>query len=112
MLRQLNATIRDRYYGAASATPAAVFPILIRTSGHHISSLRKGDRIGLGQWFEREISEIMSGMATKLPRNLRVEDQGRFAIGYYHEREALYRRKGSDAPSDLVDADLAETEED
>lgn len=104
-LGSINASIRDRFYGAASATPAAVFPILLRTAGHHLSTLRKGEKTGRGEWFEREMSEIMDGFESAWPRYLRLEDQGRFAIGYYHEREALYRRKGKDVPEDPTDAD-------
>ena len=89
--KNINATIRDRYYAAASATPAAVFPVLLRTAGHHISSLRKGDKGGFAYMFDKEIGEIMDGLEPQMPRNLRIEDQGRFAIGYYHQK---YARKG------------------
>ena len=87
-LGKINATIRDRYYGAASATPASVFPILLRTAGHHLSSMRKRDKGGLAHWMEQEIGQILDGLDTSLPRNLRLEDQGRFGIGYYHQRFA------------------------
>jgi CRISPR-associated protein Csd1 len=84
--RNVNATIRDRFYGAASATPASVFPILIRNANHHLATLRKAGKGGLAFTLEREMGGILDGLSTTFPRNLRLEDQGRFAIGYYHER--------------------------
>lgn len=84
----INATIKDRYFGAASATPASVFPLLERRTAAHLASLRKGDRGGLARWYEREIDAILSGMSAAFPRSLRLEDQGRFAIGYHHQRSA------------------------
>ena len=81
----LNATIRDRYFGAASATPASVFPILVRSAQNHLSSLRKK---GKGGWIEREIEAISDHIRDAYPRSLRLEAQGRFVLGYYHQRRA------------------------
>jgi len=92
-LGNVNATIKDRYFGAASATPASIFPLLERTSGHHLATLRKNEKAGLAHWFEREIDDILAGVDTALPRSLRLEEQGRFAIGYHHQRAS--RGRGS-----------------
>lgn len=89
-LGRVNATIRDRYFGAASATPASVFPLLLRGGQNHLANLRKEGKAG---GLEREIEDIMAGLATELPRSLRLEDQGRFAIGYYHQRAARFAKK-------------------
>jgi CRISPR-associated protein Csd1 len=86
---QINATIRDRYYGAASATPASVFPVLLRNTQNHMSRLRK-DKPGLAVVLERDIREIVDGLSERFPRSLRIEDQGRFAIGYYHQAQARF----------------------
>lgn len=86
-LGSVNATIKDRYFGAASATPAAVFPLLVRNAAHHLATLRK-DRGGLAHWFEQEIDTILGGIDTVFPSSLRLEDQGRFALGYHHQRWA------------------------
>ena len=97
-LGKVNATITDRYFGAASATPASVFPLLVRNSKNHLAKLRKDGKDGLAHWFDLKIDEIVAGMGTTFPRSIRLEDQGRFAIGYHHQRAA--RRKvenGSDA---------------
>ncbi len=82
-LGQVNAPIGDRYYGAASATPARVFPSLLRGLKVHIADARKRGR---GGWIEPKVAEIISRLSDELPRTLRLEDQGRFAVGYYHER--------------------------
>ena len=101
-LPNLNATIKDRYFGAASATPASVFPLLERGSAAHLASLRKGDKGGLAHWFDREIDAILSGVDGSFPRSLRLEDQGRFAIGYHHQRGA--RHASRETPRDEVDS--------
>lgn len=82
-LGQVNATIRDRYFGAASATPASVFPLLMRGVQNHLGKLRKERK---GFWLEREIEEIHSHLPSTLPRSLKLEAQGRFVLGYYHQR--------------------------
>ena len=83
----VNATIRDRYYGAASSTPVSVFTTLLRLKNHHLGKLHKGRAVQM----ERLIGEIMEGLAD-FPRQLGLRDQGRFAIGYYHQRQALYTK--------------------
>ena len=98
--RGVNATIKDRYFGAASATPASVFPLLERNSASHLASLRKGEKRGLAHWFDGEIDEILAGMDTAFPRSLRLEDQGRFAIGYHHQRETRRKVDSEDDASD------------
>ncbi len=96
-LGKINATIRDRYYAAASAAPAGVFPVLLKTSMHHLAKLRKGDKAGLAYMFDQNIGEIIDGLAPQMPRSLRIEDQGRFAIGYYHQK---YTKKGDSGDSE------------
>ncbi|MCR8547610.1 type I-C CRISPR-associated protein Cas8c/Csd1 [Salipiger sp. P9] len=90
----LNATIRDRYFAAASATPARVFPLLTKTATHHLSNLRKSDKGGLAHWFDEEMGQIWSGLDPNLPGSLTLEDQGRFVAGYYHQK---YHKKPKDA---------------
>ena len=90
----INATIRDRFYGAASSTPVTVFTTLLRLKNHHISKL-KGEKPGLAVKHEKLIGEIMEegldgnvGFSTTLS----LADQGRFAIGYYHQRQAFFTK--------------------
>lgn len=89
----LNATIRDRYYGAASSTPVAVFTTLLRLKNAHINKLP----FKRGIWFEKLLGEILDSV-TDFPKHLPLPDQGRFALGYYHQRQAFFT-KNPDAPS-------------
>ncbi|NWG32391.1 MAG: type I-C CRISPR-associated protein Cas8c/Csd1 [Rhodocyclaceae bacterium] len=91
----LNATIRDRYYGAASSSPVAVFTTLLRLKNHHLGKLTAGRRI----YFERLIGEIMDNLAD-LPRQLPLPEQGRFALGYYHQRQDFFTRKSDSDTSE------------
>lgn len=86
-LGRVNATIRDRYFGAASATPATVFPILMRGVQPHLAKLRKS---GKGIWLEREIEEITNRLEPSMPRSLPLAAQGRFVLGYYHQRKGQF----------------------
>jgi CRISPR-associated protein Csd1 len=101
-LGNVNATIRDRYFGAASATPASVFPLLWRGVQNHLGKLRKG---GKGGWIEREIKEITNRLEPQLPRSLVLEQQGRFAIGYYHQRKAQFAGRPAEEPEIEGEAD-------
>lgn len=89
---QVNATIRDRYYGAASATPASIFPVLLRNTQNHLGKLRK-ERKGQAVNLEKDISEIVGGLPDQFPRSLKIEDQGRFAIGYYHQSQSYFTHR-------------------
>ena len=85
----INATIRDRFYGAASSTPVAVFALLMKLKNHHIAKLEnRGRAVNL----ERLIGEIVSGI-DEFPAHLTLSDQGRFAVGYYHQRQDFFTKK-------------------
>ena len=88
----INATIRDRFYGAASSTPVAVFPHLMKLKVHHIAKL---ENRGLAVNLERLIGEIMDKVAAghAFPSHLNLQDQGRFAVGYYHQRQDFFTKK-------------------
>ncbi len=83
----LNATIRDRYYGSASSSPVTAFSTLLKLSKHHIAKLHKGRAVNI----ERLIGEIMDEIQD-FPAHLPIADQGRFAIGYYHQRQAFFTK--------------------
>ena len=80
--KEPNSTIRDRYYGAASGVPASVFGTLIRLSKHHLSKL---EYVGERTNFEKRIGAIVD-IIKDVPSHLKLQDQGRFAIGYYHQK--------------------------
>jgi CRISPR-associated protein Csd1 len=89
--RNVKATMRDKYFGSASATPASIFPLVISNGQNHLSKARK-NRPGWAFLIERELGAIMDLIAPSaphsLPRSLKLEDQAEFAIGYYHQRSA------------------------
>ena len=80
-----NTTIKDRYYGSASATPRIVFPQLLRSAQHHIQKAE------YGRWTDKMIEDIMCGI-TEFPAHLSLDDQGMFAIGYYHQRQGFFAK--------------------
>lgn len=87
-LGTINASIKDRYFGAASSTPASVFPRLLRSAQHHLSKLDTGARIHL----EQQLQAIV-GVLDSFPAHLNLENQGLFQIGYYHQRQHQYTKK-------------------
>lgn len=101
-LGQVNATIRDRYFGAASATPGSIFPLLMRGVQAHLGKLRKS---GKGIWLEREIEEIHAKLPPELPRSLKLEAQGRFVLGYYHQRRGQFASREAQTEIDSTDAE-------
>ncbi len=82
---ELNTTIKDRYFTSASTTPELIFPRLFRLNQHHLARLPHGQRI----YYERQISEIL-GKLQMFPRLLSLEEQGKFVLGYFHQRQDLY----------------------
>ena len=87
----LNATIRDRYYGAASSTPVAVFTTLLRLKNAHLKKLSPGRTAT----FEKLLGEVL-GPVTDFPKHLPLPDQGRFALCYYHQRHDFFNKKTDD----------------
>lgn len=90
----LNASIKDRYFGAASATPASVFPRLIRMSQHHLGKLDGGIKVNA----EKRIQAICDKL-DGFPAHLGMADQGLFAIGYYHQRADFFKKKEASTES-------------
>lgn len=79
----VGASIVDRYYGKASTAPALVFGPLLTLAQSHLGAINNdGTRINL----DRELSEIIGRLGPNLPKTLDLESQGRFAIGYYHQK--------------------------
>ncbi len=103
-LGRVNATIRDRYFGAASATPASIFPLLLRGAQNHLGKLRKS---GKGGWIEREIEDILDRLSLDLPRALPLAEQGRFAVGYYHQRRDQFKSR-PEAAAEIATAENGE----
>jgi CRISPR-associated protein Csd1 len=98
----LNATIRDRYYGAASSTPVAVFTTLLRLKNAHLKKLMPG-RVTV---FEKLLGEVL-GPVDDFPKHLPLPDQGRFALGYYHQRQDFFTRKSQDTDHGTPEGETA-----
>jgi len=94
----VNATIRDRYFGAGSATPALVFPMLLRNAQNHLGRLRK-NKPGLAVSIEKDLQEVIDKLPDHFPKSLDLKDQGRFAIGYYHQTSARYQKDHEEMPA-------------
>ncbi|WP_034999601.1 type I-C CRISPR-associated protein Cas8c/Csd1 [Beijerinckia mobilis] len=101
-LGRVNASVADRYYNAASSTPAHVFATLIRGARTHIADARKRGR---GLWIDGHMQEIINHLPPDLPKSLHAEDQGRFAIGYYHERAAGFAKAKKDENGEEANRD-------
>lgn len=103
----VNATIVDRFFGTASSAPASVFGRLIRGAQPHLARLER-DRPAAHHALQHRIEDILAGLPPSgagnghgFPRILTLEQQGVFALGYYHQRAfdraqaAAHRTKGS-----------------
>jgi CRISPR-associated protein Csd1 len=85
----LNATIREKFYGAACASPVTVFSNLLRLKNHHLAKIDSKGRVVN---FEKLLAEII-GRFDDFPAHLDLHEQGRFAIGYYHQRQEFFTKK-------------------
>jgi len=110
----IKATVVDRFYGTASSAPASVFGRLLRGAQPHLAKLQR-DKPGAYGAIQRRLEDIQAGLEG-FPRVLTLEEQGLFALGYYHQRAAdraaamagaARKRAGLAAPEDDI-ADLAE----
>lgn len=85
-------SIRERYMNSASTTPATVFATILNLSTHHLEKLSTGGQIK----YEKLKQEIISKLdANGFPTHLDLQDQGRFFVGYYHQRQDLFTSKGN-----------------
>ncbi len=88
-IKDANATITDRYFGSASTVPYSVFPRLVAGGKHHLSKIRK-DKPGFAINLDKDLTEIIGKLPQSFPKHLSIQDQGRFAIGYYQQREQFF----------------------
>jgi CRISPR-associated protein Csd1 len=83
-IKDANATITDRYFGTASTVPYSVFPRLLVGGKKHLSKIRKS-MPGFAFNLEKDLTEIIAKLPHSFPKHLSIQDQGRFAIGYYQQ---------------------------
>ena len=86
----INTTIKDKYFNSAASTPAMIFPLLNNLCQKHLRKLNKGARI----WYEKQIMELMSILEEEYPTRLNLPQQGSFDLGYYHQTQKRYEKKG------------------
>lgn len=84
--KDLKSTINSKYFSSASTTPAVVFPVLLKLAQHHITKSEWGFKSN--QWIEEIVSDI-----DEFPAYLNLEDQGKFMLGYYHQRNAFFKKR-------------------
>ncbi len=87
-LGDVGAGVVQRYYAAASSTPALVLGRLVRGAQYHLNKLDKG----LAVWHEKQLAEIMARLGSNLPSTLTLEGQTLFALGYYQQKAAMFNR--------------------
>ena len=92
----LNATIKDKYFNSACATPAAIFPILFKLKNSHIKKMNNGAK---EIYYEKMLCDLQGrltvaeGQRAACPRRLTLEEQGMFILGYYHQTQKRYEKK-------------------
>lgn len=89
----IKATIRDRYFNSACATPASIFPVLIKLKNSHMKKLER-DKGSAKIYYEKLLTGLMEKL-DEYPRQLSLEEQGKFMLGYYHQMQKKYEKKHS-----------------
>jgi CRISPR-associated protein Csd1 len=95
---KLNSSVADRYYTLASSYPALAFPKLIDLGLKHMRKLRgikQGLMINLDKLIQ-EIYEMLNAQGAKFPGRLSLVEQGKFAIGFHHQRAAFFSRASTE----------------
>lgn len=85
----INATIKDKYFNSASATPAIVFPILLNLAQKHLKKLDGG----LRTYYDKQLTKLLSKLGEVYPARLNLPQQGSFQLGYYHQTQARFEKK-------------------
>ena len=85
----INATIKDKYFNSASATPSIVFPILLNLAQKHLKKLDTG----LRTYYDKQLSELLSKLGESYPARLNLPQQGSFQLGYYHQTQSRFEKK-------------------
>ncbi len=89
---KLNATIKDKYFNSASATPAVVFAILGNLASKHLHVIKR-EKPGLAAMFEHQIGELSLIIGESFPPRMNLPQQGAFQLGYYHRNVERYIKK-------------------
>lgn len=87
----INTTIKDKYFNSACATPAAVFPILLKLANSHLKKLGGGLAVN----YSKQIGALVARLETAFPKTLSLEEQGAFILGYYHQTQKRLEKKNT-----------------
>lgn len=85
----INATIRDKYFSSASATPGVIFPTLVNLAQKHLRKLDEGKKI----FYDKQLTELMSKLGETYPNRMNLPQQGAFQLGYYHQTQYRFTKK-------------------
>ena len=85
----ITATIKDKYFNSASATPSHVFPVLVNLAQKHLKKLDGG----LRTHYNRQLTALMAHLGECYPTRMNLPQQGAFQLGYYHQTQARYEKK-------------------
>lgn len=85
----INATIKDKYFNSASATPAVIFPILDNLAQKHLRKLNTPQKV----YYDKQIGQLKCILGENNPVRLTLPEQGSFNLGYYHQKQARYTKK-------------------
>lgn len=93
----INTTIRDRYFNSACATPASVFPVLIKLKNSHVKKLER-ESAGAKIYYEKLLTDLLGKLSISenaggFPKRFSLEEQGKFMLGYYHQMQKKYEKK-------------------
>lgn len=107
----LNATLTDRHYGAACASPATVFAnLLTDATSAHLPKIRKANP-GIYTALSGRLQEVAVAIGYEFPKTQALHEQGLFALGYYHQKayDGAAARKVKELRA-LADASTTEEE--
>ena len=88
----INATIKDKYFNSAAATPAVIFPILLNLAQKHLKKLRSSNA-GLVVFYDKQLTDLCSRIGETYPAHMSLPQQGSFQLGYYCQTQARYQKK-------------------
>lgn len=87
----INSTIKDRFFNSACATPASVFPILLKLSNSHLRKMDAGKSI----YWSKQIGTLIEKLGMDFPAHQTLQEQGAFILGYYHQTQKRFEKKNN-----------------
>jgi len=106
--KNVNAGVRERFFAAASSNPAPAFGRLMRLTQHHLTKLKQ-EKAGLAVILDKEVTELCSQI-DQFPAILNLEEQGQFALGYYHQKQQIFARAKHNKEFESLTENMEETE--